>query len=340
MTQEKSDIINIAKAIGITLMVIGHAGCPSWLHDFIYVFHMPLFFFLSGYCLKESHVSQPWQFSVRRLKQIYWPFVEWNILFFALNPLFFYIGITDEYYSLSEIPQVAKDVVTMSNWHELLGPFWFLRYMLLTNIIAVVMICLLRRWPKVQHTLFLLMPVLPTLGWLLGLPEFTKGMLMLCIFFYYCGFSIQHFMPRYNSWYYPVLWLLTVAFSLFVKTELTLMEPRLTLIYAIAALAGIMLTIATSQLVSQRLSRMIVPLVWLGRHTLLIMVWHLLTFKLVSYVYMLIWQLPSDQLFYITIQAPYQTWWTWIPYALTGMVGSILLVILGKYGKIILRSIV
>ena len=69
MTQEKSDIINIAKAIGITLMVIGHAGCPSWLHDFIYVFHMPLFFFLSGYCLKESHVSQPWQFSVRRLKQ-------------------------------------------------------------------------------------------------------------------------------------------------------------------------------------------------------------------------------------------------------------------------------
>lgn len=324
----RSDVIDIAKAIGIILMVVGHSGCPAWLHDFIYVFHMPLFFFLSGYCLKESHLLQPWRFSVRRLKQIYWPFVKWNILFFALNPLFFHIGITNEHYTLSEIAQLAKSVLTMGTWHELLGPFWFLRYLLLTNVVAVVFMFLLRRWPQVRHTVFLLLPVLPTLGWLLGLPAFTKGQLMLCIFFYYSGFAMQQFMPRYNRWYYPLLWLLTIVFSLFVKTELPLMEPRLTLVYAIAALTGIALTLATSHLISERFARLTVPLAWLGRHTLLIMVWHLLCFKLVSYAYILLWQLPSDQLFYITIQPTYQTWWTWIPYALTGLLGSVLLIIL------------
>lgn len=30
------------------LVVIGHAGAPSLLCKFIYVVHMPLFFFISG----------------------------------------------------------------------------------------------------------------------------------------------------------------------------------------------------------------------------------------------------------------------------------------------------
>lgn len=41
--------ISIAKALGIILMVVGHSGCPEILARFIYLFHMPLFFFCSGY---------------------------------------------------------------------------------------------------------------------------------------------------------------------------------------------------------------------------------------------------------------------------------------------------
>lgn len=39
-----------AKFIGIALMVLGHNSLASQpLNDFIYSFHMPLFFLLSGY---------------------------------------------------------------------------------------------------------------------------------------------------------------------------------------------------------------------------------------------------------------------------------------------------
>jgi fucose 4-O-acetylase-like acetyltransferase len=41
--------IDIAKGIGIFLVIVGHSHCPPFLQTIIYSFHMPLFFFLSGY---------------------------------------------------------------------------------------------------------------------------------------------------------------------------------------------------------------------------------------------------------------------------------------------------
>lgn len=44
----------IAKGIGMLLMVVAHAGIPNMFSCFVYMFHMPLFFFMSGYCFKEK----------------------------------------------------------------------------------------------------------------------------------------------------------------------------------------------------------------------------------------------------------------------------------------------
>ena len=41
--------VDTCKGLGIYLVVLGHAKINPTLHYFIYIFHMPLFFFLSGY---------------------------------------------------------------------------------------------------------------------------------------------------------------------------------------------------------------------------------------------------------------------------------------------------
>lgn len=52
--------VDHAKALGICMVVLGHtAGLPAFGMNLIYSFHMPLFFFLSGYLLKEIHLQQP-----------------------------------------------------------------------------------------------------------------------------------------------------------------------------------------------------------------------------------------------------------------------------------------
>lgn len=40
--------VDVAKGLGIFLVVLGHVPIPMWLATPIYMFHMPLFFFLSG----------------------------------------------------------------------------------------------------------------------------------------------------------------------------------------------------------------------------------------------------------------------------------------------------
>ena len=54
MGQKRDLTLDLAKAICIILMVIGHSGCPDYLHRFIYMFHMPCFFFISGYLLNDK----------------------------------------------------------------------------------------------------------------------------------------------------------------------------------------------------------------------------------------------------------------------------------------------
>lgn len=44
----KDDFITIAKGIGIILMVLGHSGFYDYGNAVIHMFHMPLFFFVSG----------------------------------------------------------------------------------------------------------------------------------------------------------------------------------------------------------------------------------------------------------------------------------------------------
>ena len=55
----RDDKVTIAKGIGILLMVAAHAGIPDVISRFIVMFHMPLFFFMSGYCFKDKSPPPP-----------------------------------------------------------------------------------------------------------------------------------------------------------------------------------------------------------------------------------------------------------------------------------------
>ena len=57
MRNNRDKSLDIAKAICIILMVVGHSGCPTYLHDFIYMFHMPCFFFVSGWLLNDKYIT-------------------------------------------------------------------------------------------------------------------------------------------------------------------------------------------------------------------------------------------------------------------------------------------
>ena len=56
---KRDSVISITKGIAIILMVIGHAEAPELLTNFIYTFHMPLFFIAAGYFSTENIFQIP-----------------------------------------------------------------------------------------------------------------------------------------------------------------------------------------------------------------------------------------------------------------------------------------
>ena len=51
---ERLDYIDIFRALGIILMVMGHIGFGSKFDKFIHAFHMPMFFWISGFFHKKE----------------------------------------------------------------------------------------------------------------------------------------------------------------------------------------------------------------------------------------------------------------------------------------------
>ena len=95
--------LSIAKALCIILMVVGHSGCPAYLHDWIYLFHMPCFFLISGYLLKDRYIDNLKLAVRKRLKGLWIPYVKWSILFLLLHNAFYRIGLYPNIYSFKEI---------------------------------------------------------------------------------------------------------------------------------------------------------------------------------------------------------------------------------------------
>ena len=85
MGHKRDLTLDLAKAICIILMVIGHSGCPDYLHRFIYMFHMPCFFFISGYLLNDKYLTNLKTGLWRKIKGSYYPFVKWSVIFLLLH---------------------------------------------------------------------------------------------------------------------------------------------------------------------------------------------------------------------------------------------------------------
>ncbi|MCE9531484.1 MAG: acyltransferase [Planctomycetes bacterium] len=85
--------VDYARGIGIFLVVVGHtlsgvinagllepSATTGFVHDWIYAFHMPLFFFLSGLFAERSLGKGSRRFVSDKLRTIAYPYVVWSLL--------------------------------------------------------------------------------------------------------------------------------------------------------------------------------------------------------------------------------------------------------------------
>lgn len=115
MIQNRYDWLDLAKGIGIVLVVMGHTLFP--LHSAIDVFHMPLFFILAGLTLKVSSMDT---FLLKKIDSIFIPYIFFCIVSVPISYL---------------VP------------HESIfnGPLWFLETLFIALIVAQLVISVAER---------------------------------------------------------------------------------------------------------------------------------------------------------------------------------------------------
>ena len=94
--------IDATKGYAISLVVFGHVlggamargwlsgaetDVPKFIYDYIYSFHMPLFFIISGALAINSIRADPRRAMLSRVGSIAWPYVLWGIISILLWPL-------------------------------------------------------------------------------------------------------------------------------------------------------------------------------------------------------------------------------------------------------------
>lgn len=88
--------LDITKALAIILMVLGHTSIPKTVSDFIFAFHMPVFFLASGWCMDWGKYSFGELFR-RRCKNLLLPFIVYSALVIGLSML-----MDEQLFSLSK----------------------------------------------------------------------------------------------------------------------------------------------------------------------------------------------------------------------------------------------
>ena len=76
----RMNYIDVAKGIGIILVVFAHVNYTPEVLVFIYSFHMPLFFLISGMLFDKNKYPDFISFFKRRIKTLFIPYVIYEVI--------------------------------------------------------------------------------------------------------------------------------------------------------------------------------------------------------------------------------------------------------------------
>jgi fucose 4-O-acetylase-like acetyltransferase len=338
----KDNYLTTFKAMGIILMVVGHSGCPEYLHQLIYYFHMPLFFFVSGYFFHLNGDTK--SFVVKRIKGLYLPYVKWGIAFLLLHNILFEIGIYNGQYGYNGNVFHAYDfheyivrfcfvVFTMDKHEPMLGGFWFLKTLFLASImvrILVKLVSYLFENKKIVITFLLcLFGLLITKYFEINLPYVGNlSIIFLGAVFYLIGYGYRRIEKEsFYQWYYvfvsgTVLLIFTSAYhpiNMYCNFDDVFM-------YIIIACNGMYSTLG----ICYHLEKKGWGLYYIGKNTMQILALHFMSFKIVSLCVILLYALPTEMLSEFPVIKCHQEI-TWPLYSLVGI--SLPLLIKVGYNK-------
>lgn len=330
--------ISILKAFCIMMVVLGHCGCSiPYAVQFLYMFTMPLFFFVSGYCFKNTSLSDPKRYFSRRLKGVYWPFVKWCIVFLLLHNVFIDLGLygmDSTRYSLNDYISHAYYIVGhMLETEELIGAYWFLAALFSGSIFSWLFMKLIPRVEISALFAFISAILMNAMG-----GAFLDNIVFKFIPFSYIILTARTFEVAFliiaGHWFAdrkikPFSWeiiilvtIITFVGSFYWKINTGLMFFN-NVLFIPYQLTGVLFTWCLYSLFSywhEPNNKAYRVMTYIGKNTLSVLTWHFLTFKIVSVLIIITYRLPLSRLAEFPVIQEYASKGWWVAYFAVAMI--------------------
>ncbi len=188
----RSVLPDALRGIGIFWMVIGHYLHFSFLKAWIYSFHMPLFFVLSGVFLNASLSLGPIEFLKKRAKSLLFPYLCCGGILCLLT-----------------LPSSAQDALSMARsllWFNTdsaaldAGTLWFLTALFLSEVFFYILFNRLKKQDGLLGVVCFVLALIGTQLRRVVLLPFAADAALVALFFLWVGHRFRHRFLQETPW--------------------------------------------------------------------------------------------------------------------------------------------
>ena len=289
--------IDIAKGIGMIFIVLGHICSQTEdvtvyqaIRSFVYQFHVPLFFFISGMLIKTD---TEWStFLKGKIKRLYIPFVISNIIFLGIHIIFL---------KICNVPVIAVDclkhtvkIILCISSTPLGGATWFLVTLLFSVLLYWAIHSVINKeW---------VISVIAAVTFFFGSSQITPlffSKVLVAFSFLHLGHLYRTYEKAHKIAENPlagvVCLALTVCASFFNHPDFSQGQFGNIAIYIPSAIFGVICILSFSKMISKYFKAGFLSSC--GRNSIWILIGHFAAFKLITILQIATMHLPSEVLF-------------------------------------------
>lgn len=320
--KKRIDEIDILKGLGIICVAAGHCGAP--FEHFIYMFHMAVFFVASGFFFKAENASSLRRLGrsyLKKVKEIWVPYIFWNTIFILLNNVFIRINVytdnpalaeyveekyagVNNYMSLAQMLLIIRKGFILIEGSKIAGAFWFLATLFCIQLLYLTIDYILQKITDKYVDLYQLL----VSGLLLGYGYYCSiqrlyiyGLAKVASF--YCLYYLGHMLSRKTDLFMRMKWfhwlpigILSFAalYGMSLAGSISFAQVRYgnPLFMLMASLLGWFMLYSMSYFLKY-IPAIKKPLLKIGERTLSVVIFHFLAFKLVAAVIAWYYGIPA-----------------------------------------------
>ena len=271
MAKKRNESIDIAKGIGILLVILGHTMSPvmeghrliEWLYRVIYTFHMPLFFFVSGFVASKLVTKPLKKFTLlkQRTVRLMIPYCVWAVIYLPMKIIMSeHVRFSSEYKWYSFFLGNNPD-----------GQLWFLYVVFVISVFMIF--CVTKNNITLFTVLFMIVSVFaPLIPFSIGFTSITLSFSLYQVGFFFLGTLISTKHDYYEVTKSTALFFVSVIVLVVYSVILYIKQDEVWYLQTITATFAIYICLYLSNILSKCKIRK--PISYLGKKSMEIYLLH------------------------------------------------------------------